>query len=155
VNDRERDGNQSKTLAQRRKTSGEAKIILAKEIITLFINVIILKQRTKRFAVEVFDLIDQIPQTPKGLVVQTQLAKAASSAAANYRAAQRARSRAEFISKLSISLEEIDESAFWLEFLPDTRLIPFEDVDALLKEADELAAMVVASRKTARNNGKK
>jgi 23S rRNA-intervening sequence protein len=62
--------------------------------------------------VSVFDLIDQIAQTPKGLVVQTQLAKAASSAAANYRAAQRARSRAEFISKLSISLEEIDESAF-------------------------------------------
>ena len=114
-----------------------------------------MKQRTKRFAVEVFDLIDQIPQTPKGLVVQTQLAKAASSEAANYRAAQRARSRAEFISKLSISLEEIDESAFWLEFLPDTGLIPFEDVDALLKEANELAAMVVASRKTARNNGKK
>jgi four helix bundle protein len=114
-----------------------------------------LRQRTKRFAVDVFELIDQIPQTPKGVVVQTQLAKAASSAAANYRAAQRARSRAEFISKLSISLEEIDESSFWLEFLPDTRLIPFEDVDRLLQEADELAAIVVASRRTARKNGKK
>jgi four helix bundle protein len=114
-----------------------------------------LRQRTKRFAVSVFDLIDQIPQSPKGLVVQTQLAKAASSAAANYRAAQRARSRAEFISKMSISLEEIDESAFWLEFLPDTRLIAFEEVDALLREADELAAIVVASRRTARKNGKK
>jgi len=113
-----------------------------------------LRQRTKRFAVDVFELIDQIPQTPKGVVVQT-LAKAASSAAANYIAAQRARSRAEFISKLSISLEEIDESSFWLEFLPDTRLIPFEDVDRLLQEADELAAIVVASRRTARKNGKK
>ncbi len=114
-----------------------------------------LRHRTKHFAVNVFELIDQIPQTPKGLVVQTQLAKAASSAAANYRAAQRARSRAEFISKLSISLEEIDESAFWLEFLPDTRLVPFENIEALLREADELAAIVVASRRTARNNGKK
>jgi four helix bundle protein len=115
----------------------------------------LLRQRTKRFAVSVFDLIDQIPQTPKGLVVQTQLAKAASSAAANYRAAQRARSRAEFISKLSISLEEIDESAFWLEFLPDTRLVPSEEVESLVQEANELAAIVVASRRTARKNGKK
>jgi four helix bundle protein len=124
--------------------------------ITSLYNVMVsLRQRTKRFAVDVFELIDQIPQTPKGVVVQTQLAKAASSAAANYRAAQRARSRAEFISKLSISLEEIDESSFWLEFLPDTRLIPFEDVDRLLQEADELAAIVVASRRTARKNGKK
>jgi four helix bundle protein len=77
-----------------------------------------LRERTKRFAVKVFDVIDQIPGSRKGLVIQTQLAKAASSAAANYRAAQRARSRAEFISKLSIALEEFDESAFWLEFLP-------------------------------------
>jgi four helix bundle protein len=125
------------------------------KITSLYNVVVSLRQRTKRFAVDVFELIDQIPQTPKGVVVQTQLAKAASSAAANYRAAQRARSRAEFISKLSISLEEIDESSFWLEFLPDTRLIPFEDVDRLLQEADELAAIVVASRRTARKNGKK
>jgi four helix bundle protein len=124
--------------------------------ITWLYNVVIsLRQRTKRFAIDVFELIDQIPQTPKGVVVQTQLAKAAPSAAANYRAAQRARSRAEFISKLSISLEEIDESSFWLEFLPDTRLIPFEDVDRLLQEADELAAIVVTSRRTARKNGTK
>ena len=77
---------------------------------------------------KVFDLIDEIPQSPKGRVVQTQLAKVASSAAANYRAAQRSRSRADFISKLSIALEEIDETAFWLEFLPDTRLGPSESV---------------------------
>jgi four helix bundle protein len=129
---------------------------IAKQIETYFNFVMsILRQRTKRFAVSVFDLIDQIPQTPKGLVVQTQLAKAASSAAANYRAAQRARSRAEFISKLSISLEEIDESAFWLEFLPDTRLVPSEEVESLVQEANELAAIVVASRRTARKNGKK
>jgi four helix bundle protein len=111
-----------------------------------------LRDRTKRFATAVFDLIDQIPRTQKGLVVQGQLAKAASSAAANYRAAQRARSRAEFISKLSVALEEIDETAFWLDFLPDARLIPTECVAELLREADELSAIVVASRKTARLN---
>jgi four helix bundle protein len=113
-----------------------------------------LRARTKRFAVEVFDLIDEIPQSPKGRVVQTQLAKAASSAAANYRAAQRSRSRADFISKLSIALEEIDETAFWLEFLPDTRLSSSESVTPLFREADELSAIFMSSRKTARANTK-
>jgi four helix bundle protein len=114
-----------------------------------------LRDRTKRFAVKVFDLIDEIPQSPKGRVVQTQLAKAASSAAANYRAAQRSRSGADFISKLSIALEEIDETAFWLEFLPDTRLSSGESVTPLLREADELSAIFMATRKTARANAKK
>lgn len=112
-----------------------------------------LRDRTKRFAVKLFDLIDEIPQTPKGLVVQTQLAKAASSVAANYRAAQR--SRAEFISKLSITFEELDECAFWVEFLPDTRLISSEAVGTLPHEVDELLAIVATSRKTARANANK
>ena len=103
---------------------------------------------------KVFDLIDEIPQSPKGRVVQTRLAKAASSAAANYRAAQRSRSRADFISKLSVALEEIDETAFWLEFLPDTRLSSSESVTPLFREADELSAIFMSSRKTARANTK-
>jgi four helix bundle protein len=124
-------------------------------LITEYRDVVIdLRARAKRFAVNVFDVIDQIPSSPKGLVIQTQLAKAASSAAANYRAAQRARSRAEFISKLSIALEEFDESAFWLEFLPDTRLVPLS-VEPLISEAGELSAIVVASRRTARRNDAK
>ena len=114
-----------------------------------------LRDRTKRFAVRLFDLIDEIPQTPKGLVVQTQLAKAASSVAANYRAAQRSRSRTEFISKLSVTFEELDECAFWLEFLPDTRLISPEAVATLPQEADELLAIIATSRNTARANAKK
>jgi four helix bundle protein len=113
-----------------------------------------LRARTKRFAVKVFDLIDEIPQSPKGRVVQSQLAKAASSAAANYRAAQRSRSRADFISKLSVALEEIDETAFWLEFLLDIRLGSSESVTPLLREADELSAIIMSSRKTARANAK-
>ena len=114
-----------------------------------------LRERTKRFAVKVFDLIDQIPETSKGRVVQTQLAKAASSAAANYRAAQRCRSRADFIAKLGIAIEEMDESAFWLEFLPERRLVSFENVHHLLKESDELSAILVASRRTGRANTKR
>jgi four helix bundle protein len=113
-----------------------------------------LRARTKRFAVKVFDLIDEIPQSPKGRVVQSQLAKAASSSAANYRAAQRSRSRADFISKLSVALEEIDETAFWLEFLLDIRLGSSESVTPLLREADELSAIIMSSRKTARANAK-
>jgi four helix bundle protein len=104
--------------------------------------------------VKVFDLIDEIPQSPKGRVVQTRLAKAASSAAANYRAAQRSRSRADFISKLSVALEEIDETAFWLEFLLDIRLGSSESVTPLLREADELSAIFMSSRKTGRANAK-
>ena len=113
-----------------------------------------MRDRTKRFAVRVFQLVDEIPESAKGRVIQTQLAKAASSAAANYRAAQRSRSRAEFISKLSTTFEEVDESAFWLEFLADTGLMTLHKIRDLLTEADELCAMVAASRNTARSNGK-
>jgi four helix bundle protein len=112
------------------------------------------KDRMKRFAVRVFSLIDYIPDTPKGRVIQHQLAAAASSAAANYRAAQRSRSRAEFISKLSTTLEETDESAFWLEMLVDTGIIRQQRVTNLQQEADELCSIVISSRNTARKNAK-
>ena len=111
--------------------------------------------RTKRFAVEVFNLLDDIPQSPKGRVVQYQLASCSSSGAANYRAAQRSRSRAEFISKLSIALEEVDESNFWIELLVDTRMISPQKVADLLKEGQELFAILLASRNTARRNTKR
>jgi four helix bundle protein len=113
-----------------------------------------LRDRTKRFAVRAFQLIDEIPESAKGRVIQTQLAKAATSVAANYRAAQRSRSRAEFISKLSTAFKEVDESPFWLEFLVDTGLMTQPEVGELLREADELSAIISASRKTARANAK-
>jgi four helix bundle protein len=71
-----------------------------------------MRNRIKRFAVQIFEVIDEFPGSRKGCIVQSQLARAASSAAANYRAAQRCRSRAEFVSKLNTVFEEIDESAF-------------------------------------------
>ena len=104
--------------------------------------------RTKKFAVRVFALIDHIPESPKGRVIQYQLAEAASSVAANYRAEQRSRSRAEFISKLSIAFEETDESRLWIELLVDAGMIPQRLVSALLKEGDELCAILAASRNT-------
>lgn len=111
-----------------------------------------LRDRTKKFALCVFALIDHIPQNPKGRVVQYRLAEAASSAAANYRAAQRSRSRAEFISKLNIVLEEIDESCFWIELLVESGLIRQHKVGDLQREGNELCAIMVASRSTARQN---
>jgi len=117
--------------------------------------VISISLRTKRFAVQVFNLLDDIPQSPKGRVVQYQLASCSSSGAANYRAAQRSRSRAEFISKLSIALEEIDESNFWIELLIDTRMISPQKVTDLLNEGNELFAILLASRNTARRNTKR
>ena len=103
----------------------------------------------------VFNLLDDIPQSPKGRVVQYQLASCSSSGAANYRAAQRSRSRAEFIHKLSIALEEIDESNFWIELLIDTRMIAPQKVTDLLNEGNELFAILLASRNTARRNTKR
>jgi four helix bundle protein len=112
------------------------------------------RDRTKKFAVRVFALIDHIPQIPKGRVVQYQLAEAASSAAANYRAAQRSRSRAEFNSKLNIALEEIDESCFWIELLVEAGMIAQRRASDLQKEGSQLCAIMVSSRNTARRNGK-
>src|SRR5258708_12343952 len=100
-----------------------------------------LRDRMKRFAVRVFNLIDHIPDTPKGRVIQRQLAAAASSAAANYRAAQRSRSRAEFISKLSTTLEETDESAFCLAMLVDTGMIRQQPVTNPQPKTDHLSSI--------------
>jgi four helix bundle protein len=102
--------------------------------------------------VRVFALIDHIPESPKGRVIQYQLAQAASSAAASYRAAQRSRSRGEFISKLSIAFEEADESRLWIELLVEAGMIPQRLVSDLLKEGDELCAILASSRNTARKN---
>jgi four helix bundle protein len=112
-----------------------------------------MQKRWKQFAVQIFELIDKFPANRKGDIVQSQLARSASSAAANYRAAQRFRSRAELIWKLNTVFEEIDESAFWLEFSVETKMVRSEAVGDLSKEADELAAIVCASRTTARKNG--
>ncbi len=101
-------------------------------------------------------MIDQIPRTLQGRVVADQLFRAATGAAANYRATRRARSQAEFCAKLGTVLEEIDESQFWLEFLEDTGLLKATLTKPLWNTADEIARLVFASRRTAlRNRTKK
>ncbi len=103
-----------------------------------------LQDRTKRFSLAVIDLVERIDYSITKKVVVTQLVRSATSVAANYRAANRARSDKEFVSKLNIVLEESDESAFWLEIIKEKNWIGVENE---LKEANELTAIFVTSLK--------
>ena len=112
----------------------------------------VLKKRTKDFALQVLRLCQALPKNYMGDAVGKQLLRSATSVAANYRAACRARSQAEFSAKLQIVIEEADESAFWLELIEESGLLPAERLSDLRKEADELTAIFVSSRKTVTRN---
>jgi len=114
-----------------------------------------LKNRTKGFALRVLKLIDTLPDTRSGRVLANQLGRSGTSVGANYRAACRSRSAAEMISKLSVVEEEADESAFWMELVSDHGLLDHRKLAALLQEADELTAIMVASRKTLLSGNRK
>jgi len=109
-----------------------------------------LKDRRKRFAVDMIQLCRELPTTLDGKTVGHQLIRCGTSVAANYRASCRARSRPEFIAKLGTVEEEIDEALFWLELMVDSKLVSISRVEKLLKEANELTAIFVASLKTAK-----
>lgn len=109
-----------------------------------------LQARTKRFAIAIFKLCDSLPDTPSCRIVRKQLARSASSVGANYRAACHARSKAEFLSKMSIAEEEADETEYWLELLEDVGSVPDEQMERLQDEAHQITSMVIASIKTAR-----
>jgi four helix bundle protein len=110
----------------------------------------ILKQRTKHFALLLIRLCRTIPSSQEGRIITRQLLRSATSVAANYRAVCRARSRADFVSKLGIVLEEADESLFWLELLVDAGIIQSEKAKMPLGEANELVAIFVSSLRTAK-----
>ena len=111
-----------------------------------------LKRRTKQFAHRCVKLSMALPDTQLGNHLRGQLIRCSTSVASNYRAACVAQSKAGFISKLSIVIEEADESWFWLEFIIDENLLKNAQVEPLLKEAEELTAIFITSRKTARND---
>ena len=94
-------------------------------------------------------LADSLPNKPSGRVLVNQIAKCGTSVAANYRAACRGRSKAEFCSKLGIAEEEADESELWIELAIDHKLVAPRRLASLIKEAGELTAILAASRKTA------
>jgi len=109
-----------------------------------------LKDRTKAFALRVIKMSEALPRTRAANVITNQILRSATSVAANYRAAGRARSKAEFISKLGIVLEEVDETVFWLELLADSGIVKAAKLSELLSEANQLLLIFSASRRTVR-----
>lgn len=109
-----------------------------------------LENRTSDFAFRIVCLFRALPNTPEAQVIGKQLLRAGTSVGANYRSAERARSKAEFISKIGIVLEEADEVDFWLGLLVRAGIFPRERLAGLITEINELIAILVASQKTAR-----
>ena len=105
-----------------------------------------LKNRTKQFALRVLKVVAALPKTTEGRALGNQLVRSGTSVGANYRAACRGRSKAEFIARLGTVEEEADESAYWMELIIDGGLLPKAKVDALRQEACELTAIMAASR---------
>jgi four helix bundle protein len=101
-----------------------------------------LRARTKRFALRIIRLFQRLPRSPEAQILGKQLLRSGTSVGANYRAAGRARSKAEFSSKIGIVVEEADETVFWLECQVETGIIKEELLQDLLKEANELVAIL-------------
>ena len=110
-----------------------------------------LRRRTKDFALRIMRMCRTIPSTRETNIINNQILRSATGVAANYRAVGLARSKAEFISKLGIVIEEADETAFWLELLSDSGIIPASKLRELMAEGNELVAIFLASRKTAKS----
>ena len=108
--------------------------------------------RTKAFALRILKLVDHLPRTTSGRAIGNQLVRSGTSVGANYRAACRSRSRAEFAAKLGLVGEEADETVYWLEVIRDGNLLPANELSGLLKEADELTAIFTAGRRSSSGN---
>ena len=106
--------------------------------------------RTKKFALRVIKLVNALPKTLAGRTIGSQLIRSATSVSANYRAACRGRSKPEFIAKLGIVEEEADECCHWLEMIIEAKLMEERLIADLLREANEITAIMVASKRTAR-----
>jgi four helix bundle protein len=106
------------------------------------------KDRTKRLALGVIELVEELPRNRTADVIGRQLIRSGTSIGANYRSACRGRSTADVIAKLRIVEEEADESIYWTELLTESRLVSAAEVSKLLQETDEVIAMTVASIKT-------
>mgnify|MGYP001268985621 CR=1 FL=1 len=104
------------------------------------------------FALRVLEVVEALPATPKGRNMANQLCRSGTSVAANYRAACRAKSRADFISKLGTVEEEADETIFWLELICRAKILPAQRLESLIQEANEILSIVVASIRTAKRN---
>ena len=113
-----------------------------------------MKARTKAYASRVVKLCSVLPSNWISQTLGKQLLRSGTSVGANYRAVCRAKSTSDFINKLRIVEEECDESLFWMELLVDNDLIKPARLAGLMKEADEILSIVIASTKTARTSGR-
>ena len=115
-----------------------------------------MKTRTKEFAKNIINLCRQLPNNREGRLIGNQIFKSGTSVPANYRAACRGRSKAEFIAKLGIVEEEADETLFWLEVIEEMNIYDYDpsSVDSMMQECDEIIAIMVSSVKTAKRTKK-
>jgi four helix bundle protein len=104
--------------------------------------------RTKSFGLRILKLVDHLPHTMSGRSIGSQLVRCGTSIGANYRAACRSRSRAEFAAKLGVVAEEADETVYWLELIRDGKLLSEPKLSELLREANELTAIFTAGRRS-------
>jgi len=111
-----------------------------------------LKNRTKIYALRIIRLYQALPKSGEAQVIGKQILRSGTSVGAQYREACRAKSPADFISKMEGSLQELDETAYWLELLAESQIVSIEQLVELQKENDELIAIFVASVKTAKKN---
>ena len=109
-----------------------------------------LRERIKKFALRIIRMSEVLPNTRVANVIANQILRSATGITANYRAAGRSRSKAEFIAKIGVVVEEADETLCWLEFLAESNILPAAKLEDLFTEANELVAIFVASRKTVR-----
>jgi four helix bundle protein len=114
-----------------------------------------LKTRTRKFAIDILNFTDALPNRKSANIISNQLGRCATSVAANFKAVCKAGSHNEFIAKIGLVEEEADESTFWLDILPDTKNSERIVVDPLHKEARELTAIFTAANKTAKSNKSK
>lgn len=111
-----------------------------------------LKERTKQFAIAIIKFTETIPKNRISDVINGQLLRSATSVGANYRAACRAKSRADFIFKMGIVEEEMDESLYWLEILVETKITDKDQIQYFFEEGNQILAIIVASINTAKKN---
>ncbi len=110
-----------------------------------------LRDRTRDFALQVIDLCEALPRTAVGGVIKRQLLRSGTSIGANYSAARRGRSHADFVAKVGIALEEADETVYWLDLMLHAKLLPTARIHPVLDEANQLVAIFVASLRTAKS----
>ncbi|WP_138477778.1 four helix bundle protein [Dyadobacter bucti] len=113
----------------------------------LFVNS--LRDRTKSFVLRSIRLFKSLPQNEEARIIGKQFLRSSSSVGANYRAVCRSRSQREFFAKLSITIEEADESLFWIEIISESGLLPLEKLKSLMQEAEEIIKILSKARKSA------